>query len=193
MRARHRTSIFVLPGAWLVVAGVLAAPLAAAPAQQGPTDLTSQARAVAMPAKPKPRLPANPTVGASAKPTLRPAVKKAAATPAGTVPAAGPAAAGVDSAFEVELPESLPVAHWTVDDAKALLVAIRNVGAEGLFPRDYQPAALATQIAAGESPDLDTLASHLFVWLAEDLRDGRTPMPAREQRCGYSGRCKAGK
>ncbi len=187
MRARHRTSIFVLPGAWLLVAGLFAAPIGAAPAQQGPTDLTPQARAVATPPKPKLRTPGVATANATAKPAIKPAVKKAAVAPAkgttqtGTVPAAGAAAAAADSAFEVEQPESLPVAHWTIDDARALLTAIRNVGAEGLFPRDYQPVALATQIAAGESPDLDTLASHVFVWLAEDLRDGRTPMPAREQ------------
>jgi len=73
------------------------------------------------------------------------------------------------------------VAHWTLADARALLTAIRGIGAEGLFARDYQPSALAAEIARGESEDLDTLSSRLFIWLAEDLRDGRTPMPAREQ------------
>lgn len=134
------------------LAGSLAlAPLDAAPPPFAPVAAPAAPHPVAKP-KPKPK-PALPVV----------------ATPV------------ADPAFEVEQPESLPVAHWTLDDARALLAAIRDVGSEGLFPRDYQPAALTAAIAAGEGPDLDTLASHLFLWLAEDLRDGRTPMPAREQ------------
>ncbi|WP_408591251.1 L,D-transpeptidase family protein, partial [Novosphingobium sp.] len=98
-------------------------------------------------------------------------------SPSTEAPASAPGA----PAAEVELPETLPVAHWQLDDAKALLAAIKGIGAEGLFARDYQPAQLAAAIAAGEGPDLDVLASHLFIWLAEDLRDGRTPMTARIQ------------
>lgn len=78
---------------------------------------------------------------------------------------------------------SAPVAapHWTQADAQALLAAIKGIGAEGLFPKDYQPEALSAAIVKGEGPELDETATKLFTWLAEDLRDGRTPMTARVQ------------
>ncbi len=153
MRAYHRVigSLLSCASLGLGAAGVLAN----APITPAPSQSVRPAQAKPLPAKPP----------VAAKPKPRPAVAPAA-----------PAAV-----FEVESPDSLPVAHWTLDDAQALLVAINAVGAEGLFPRDYQPAALAAQIAKGESAELDTLASHLFIWLAEDLRDGRTPMAARAQ------------
>jgi murein L,D-transpeptidase YcbB/YkuD len=115
-------------------------------------------------------------------PPLTVPVPTASPVPAPTIPAV-PSAPSVaqPSGPVVETLDMLPVAHWTLGDAKTLLAAIKGIGAEGLFARDYQPAALAAAIAKGESPELDTLASHMFVWLAEDLRDGRTPMTAREQ------------
>ncbi len=171
MRDSHRTRALILyPFTFVLGAGlVLSALPVAGAAAQGPVDLTTQAHA--KPATPK---PATPKPGTPKLATPKPAAPKPATSPA-------TAAADSDSTFEVELPDSLPVEHWTLGDAKALLAAIKAVGADGLFARDYQPAALAAQIAKGEGPDLDTLASHLFIWLAEDLRDGRTPMPAREQ------------
>ena len=166
MRARYRAKGVVLSkiSATLAVMLALPASLTANPQQQGPTDLTTQARA-------------KPVV---TKTQTKPAAPKAAPRPAGT-PASAASAVPVASPFEVEQPESLPVAQWTLDDAQALLAAIKGIGADGLFARDYQPAALTAQIAKGEGPELDTLASHLFLWLAEDLRDGRTPIAAREQ------------
>jgi len=74
-----------------------------------------------------------------------------------------------------------PLLPWTVGDAEDLLDVIDNIGAEGLFPADYQPEALNAAIAAGPGPALDEVASRSFDWLAEDMRDGRTPMPARVQ------------
>jgi murein L,D-transpeptidase YcbB/YkuD len=58
---------------------------------------------------------------------------------------------------------------------------IEGIGAEGLDPRDYRGEALGQAIALGKSPELDQLASEVFTWLVEDLRDGRTPMEARRQ------------
>ncbi len=145
------------------------APLAANPGQQGPTDLTIPVTNGPVAKTPKPKAVTSKTA---------PAVSVPAPVPTTAPPLAYPA---TTSTFEVEAPEALPVAHFTVADAQALLVAIRAIGAEGLYPRDYTPSALAAEIARGESPDLDTIASRLFIWLAEDLRDGRTPMPAREQ------------
>lgn len=123
--------------------------------------------------------------------------KKAARSipPAGTAPAASSPASttapapvvtpsGVPTVSapvvqDVVVPE--PVMAWTVADARALLQTIEFIGKEGLQPADYQPAALRAAIAAGEGDDLDALASRVFGWLIEDLRDGRTPMPARVQ------------
>lgn len=74
-----------------------------------------------------------------------------------------------------------PVMSWSLADARALLQTIEFIGKEGLVPGDYQPSALKAAIAAGEGDALDSLASKLFGWLIEDLRDGRTPMTARVQ------------
>ncbi|HKT85165.1 MAG TPA: L,D-transpeptidase family protein [Novosphingobium sp.] len=74
-----------------------------------------------------------------------------------------------------------PVMSWSLADAKALLSTIEYIGKEGLVAADYQPAALKAAIAKGEGDNLDSLASRVFGWLIEDLRDGRTPMEAREQ------------
>jgi murein L,D-transpeptidase YcbB/YkuD len=74
-----------------------------------------------------------------------------------------------------------PVMHWSLADAQQLLEAINGIGAEGLAPADYKPAALKAALAAGEGPELDEIASKSMAWLIEDLRDGRTPMSARLQ------------
>ncbi|WP_299194382.1 L,D-transpeptidase family protein [uncultured Erythrobacter sp.] len=73
------------------------------------------------------------------------------------------------------------VQSWDVDHAAALIAVIEGIAAEGLDPSDYNLAGLQTLAAAGASEQLDELASKNFVWLVEDLRDGRTPMDAREQ------------
>lgn len=73
------------------------------------------------------------------------------------------------------------VQPWPVADAQALLAVIEGIGADGLDPRDYRPEALRQAIALGRGEELDLLASELFGWLVEDLRDGRTPMEARRQ------------
>ena len=74
-----------------------------------------------------------------------------------------------------------PVMAWSVADAARLLDVIQKIGEEGLFPADYQPEALRAAMAAGPGPALDAQASRSFDWLAEDLRDGRTPWSARVQ------------
>ncbi len=159
MRMMKRTSLSGLLGASVLAAAAWAAPAGAA--QQGPVDLTA-------PVKPATSKPAPPVAAPTAAPAAAPA---APALPGPTaVVAAVPAP-----------PAPPPLAHWRVSDAQALLAAIRSSGKEGLAPADYEPAKLAAQLAKGESDELDVLASRLFVWLAEDLRDGRTPMAARVQ------------
>lgn len=165
MRFFDRTCLSSLLGASLV-AGSLAATPVLARQPEGPVDLTAQAQ----PAKPAPTKPAPAT----------PAPKPS--TPAPSAAAPSPLAVPSTSATPVvEEPDTLPVAHWTLADAQSLLATIRGIGAEGLFARDYEPANLAAAIKVGEGDALDQLASRLFVWLAEDLRDGRTPMTARVQ------------
>ena len=174
------TRLIPLPAS-VALASVALAFGGAALAQQGPTNL--------IPPTAAPRAPVKPRATPAAKP-VHPhgptATGGAGAVDAGPVvdpsrAADQAAAAAAAGGFEVETPESLPVEHWTIADARALLTYIRGIGSEGLYPRDYQPAQLDAAIATGEGPDLDTLASHLFIWLAEDMRDGRTPMAAREQ------------
>lgn len=79
------------------------------------------------------------------------------------------------------LPVLEPLMFWTSGNALTLLEIIEGIASEGLFPADYQPEVLRGAIAAGEGDELDVIASQSFTWLAEDLRDGRTPMTARVQ------------
>ena len=71
--------------------------------------------------------------------------------------------------------------HWNKADAQALLTYIEGVEADGLIPKDYRPDELRAAIEGGEGSTLDEVASKSFSWLAEDLRDGRTPMDDRVQ------------
>ena len=82
-----------------------------------------------------------------------------------------------------EVVQQLPVLvrEWSLADARKLLAFIPTVEAEGLRPQDYRSADLAAAIAAGEGAALNEIASEVFIWLVEDLRDGRTPMEARKQ------------
>ena len=71
--------------------------------------------------------------------------------------------------------------EWSVAQARQLLAFIPTMEAEGLKPSDYRADDLKAAIAAGEGARLNALASEIFVWLVEDLRDGRTPMESRRQ------------
>ncbi len=73
------------------------------------------------------------------------------------------------------------VQPWSVQDAAELITFIEGIGAEGLDPADYNLSELRALVLAGESEALNALASRNFVWLVEDLRDGRTPADARVQ------------
>ena len=124
---------------------------------------------------------ARPAPAPSAQPAPAPT---STGTPAASAPPISPDAAvttppppAATSAF-APVPE--PVQSWTVSDAEALVRVINGIGSEGLFPADYQPDVLQHAIEQGAGPALDEAASRAFDWLAEDLRDGRTPMPARE-------------
>ncbi|MBI1402346.1 MAG: L,D-transpeptidase family protein [Porphyrobacter sp.] len=110
-------------------------------------------------------------------------------------PTPTPAPSPSDSAFDAAFPRMIsePVVQggmempppliqpWTIANANKLVAVIEGIGAEGLDPKDYDLEPLKAAIAKGASDALDAAASQSFVWLVEDLRDGRTPMEAREQ------------
>jgi len=73
------------------------------------------------------------------------------------------------------------VQPWSIANAEKLARFIEGIAAEGLDPRDYDLQALRTALRSAPSVELDEIASRNFVWLVEDLRDGRTPMKARKQ------------
>ena len=87
----------------------------------------------------------------------------------------------VQAIDEMAQPEFPAVQPWSVANAQALLAVIDGIGADGLKPADYKPAQLRAAIATGKGEALDTLASQMFAWVVEDLRDGRTPMDGRKQ------------
>ena len=126
---------------------------------------------------------------AMAAPTIAPAPVATTSVrpePGSSPPPGSTSGVGVDRVVTAEPPPPPapvlePVMRWPLADAAALLKVINAIGAEGLAPADYRPAALKAAIAAGEGSALDEVASKSFAWLAEDLRDGRTPMDARVQ------------
>lgn len=72
-------------------------------------------------------------------------------------------------------------ATWSLDQVAALIEVIEGIDAEGLDQRDYDLQALKVSSRSGASKELDEIATKNFIWLVEDIRDGRTPMSAREQ------------
>jgi L,D-transpeptidase YcbB len=87
------------------------------------------------------------------------------------------------AAFDAAFPQTAAplVQAWTIGQAARLIAVIEGIGAEGLDPADYDLQPLKVALASGPSGELNQLASQSFVWLVEDLRDGRTPMQARQQ------------
>lgn len=128
---------------------------------------------------------------AGAQATARPGKPEVLLPPAASAPAPATsgarAGAGTAAAPAVAMPQVQPlpmpevVMQWPLADAQALLGVIETIDGEGLFPKDYQPVALRAAITQGAGEALDQAASKSFAWLAEDLRDGRTPMEARIQ------------
>ncbi|MDR2858240.1 MAG: L,D-transpeptidase family protein [Novosphingobium sp.] len=110
---------------------------------------------------------------AAGGPALAAPDEAAPGAPAGTAPKA--------QTVPAPAPVPEPVLQWRRADAQALLEVIRTIDSRGLFARDYLPDALQAAIAGGEGDALDAAAGKSFTWLAEDLRDGRTPVTARAQ------------
>jgi murein L,D-transpeptidase YcbB/YkuD len=133
---------------------------------------------VSAPARPRPAPKPHPVTPSAAPASDAPS----AAAPASPSPASPSLESLAPAAQPSSSPQVLaePVQQWTVGDAQSLVHVIAGIEAEGLFPDDYQPEALQRAITNGPGPALDEAASRAFDWLAEDLRDGRTPMTARE-------------
>ncbi len=171
MRVSTKARSSAIIGAGLLAAA--SAPTLAAPGQV-PAPAASQriaAPSIADPTAAVPKAPVPPKAAVPPQAAVPPTA------PPSTTPALDPLAPD-ETAIVEPVP---PLAQWTIADAKALVAAIKGIGSEGLSPADYAPAELAAAIAKGEGDALNVLASRLFVWLAEDLRDGRTPVPARVQ------------
>jgi murein L,D-transpeptidase YcbB/YkuD len=160
MRAASVTTAMIL--------ALAAASGASARAAGQPVDILPQGPATAA---------ADPSVGEAP-----PLPGTAPTSPALPSSAANPAAPTIQAQPVVQpVPVREPVMSWSRADAQALLAFIGQIDGEGLIPADYRPDALKAAIAGGEGQALDEAASKSFAWLAEDLRDGRTPMDARVQ------------
>lgn len=96
-------------------------------------------------------------------------------------PTQGTVSQDFQAAFDAAPAKEPLVQSWTVAQAEKLAGLIEGISAEGLRPADYDLAGLRALIAAGPGAALDEGASKRFVWLVEDMRDGRTPMDGRKQ------------
>ncbi|HEY8592073.1 MAG TPA: L,D-transpeptidase family protein [Sphingomicrobium sp.] len=105
----------------------------------------------------------------------------AAAAPAlaQVAPAVAPAQAGQPQAAPAPAP--LPPVIWDLVSATDLLNYIRQVGAEGLNPADYQPEALAAAIAARDPMAVSAAATERFNKLSSDLALGHVKKAGRVQ------------
>lgn len=77
--------------------------------------------------------------------------------------------------------EELPPPIWSASDAQDLLAFIIGVGAEGLDPRDYDPAGLNAAIRSGDPMRLAKEATGRFNRLSSDLAFGHVRGDDRQQ------------
>lgn len=96
-----------------------------------------------------------------ATPQAAPAPTPQAIPPAATVPAPPPA------------PVVLPPPVWQISDVQQLLDFIRNIGSEGLDPRDYDPDGLVKALQAGDAMAISSAATDRFNKVSWDLALGR--------------------
>ena len=80
-------------------------------------------------------------------------------------------------------PAPLPPPIWAPQDAQELLTFIQNVGAEGLDPRDYDPAGLTAALASRNPIAISQAATDRFVRLSGDLALGHV---RGKDRIGWS-------
>jgi murein L,D-transpeptidase YcbB/YkuD len=131
------------------LAGIGAAPVLA---QVAPTSVQPRP----YPVQQAPRPAQQPPVGAPAQALPQPQAAQAAPAPA-----------------------PLPPPLWDVVNAEDLLHYIKQVGAEGLNPADYDPDGLATAIRSGDYYVMSAVATQRFNQLSSDLALGHVKKPAR--------------
>ena len=77
--------------------------------------------------------------------------------------------------------EELPPPIWSASDAQDLLAFIIGIGAEGLDPRDYDPAGLNAALRSGNAMLLAREATDRFNRLSSDLAFGHVRGDDRQQ------------
>ncbi|MFC7536000.1 L,D-transpeptidase family protein [Sphingomonas sp. GCM10030256] len=87
---------------------------------------------------------------------------------------------GVAAPQAVPLPPP-PPPIWQPADAQDLLAAVRQVGSEGLDPRDYDPAALEAALRGADPMLLSRVATDTFNKLSRDFALGHVRGSARQQ------------
>lgn len=141
------------------------------------------ASAPARPAVPRPAVP-RPAVPAPAapRPTASvPAAAQPAPTPEGAAPGNPDYKPDQPEGAQAQppAPPPLPPAIWDAANALALVQYIKQIGVEGLNPKDYDPEGLASAIASGDVGLLSAAATQRFDWLSWDLAMGHVRRTAR--------------
>jgi murein L,D-transpeptidase YcbB/YkuD len=126
--------------------------------------------------------PAKPAAPVAAKPA---ATKPASAVPAAAQPKPTPEGATPGKPVQPEaqaqpvLPPPLPPAVWDPVSAQDLVYYIKQIGAEGLNPEDYDPEGLEGAIAAGDPVAMSAAATQRFNLVSSDLALGHIKKAAR--------------
>ena len=113
---------------------------------------------------------ATPKTAPVATPRVGPVTAPQVAPPDATIPAPVPP------------PVILPPPLWQIVDVQDLLTFIRNVGGEGLDPRDYDPEGLMTALQTGHPMVISRAATDRFNILSSDLALGHV---RGEDRLGW--------
>ncbi|MGE5561874.1 MAG: L,D-transpeptidase family protein [Bacillota bacterium] len=137
-------------------------------AMTGMAAAPALAQVAQAPAKPKPAAPAAP--------------KPVQAKPAPDAPVPGNpdfAPDQQDSSQAPVVPAPLPPPVWDAVNARDLLNYIKQIGAEGLNPDDYDPKGLEAALAGGDPVALSAAATERFDLVSSDLALGHVKKPAR--------------
>jgi murein L,D-transpeptidase YcbB/YkuD len=131
--------------------------------------LSSAGTAVAQLASPAPATPqASPAVGTAKVDPL---------APQGSTPAPSSATPAPVPAPVVELPPAV----WQPAQAQELLAYVKNIGKEGLDPRDYDPALLEVALRGGDGASISRAATETWNKVVRDLALGHVRGSARVQ------------
>lgn len=133
-------------------------------------------------AEPEDLLPPSPVEAETSAPAEAPEPSpEKPGDPDYNAPTQGSVEQAFDGEFQTVQQIDPNVQSWTVEQGEQLAVLIEAIGIHGLDPSDYDLAGLRAAIAQGGGALLDAEASKRFIWLVEDMRDGRTPMAGRKQ------------